>query len=153
MRALVLLRCWGGAMSGERRLTSIKQLVNDMLLHTDITGIITIDDILNLNVDSLPIVTITHKVGNVSYTSGAISVPNVDTLIIPANPDRKFLRLRRGTTVGRMFATFGAAATTTNGILMRENQITEFKHELVDTREVRAISVGSSKILYWTEAT
>lgn len=87
-----------------------------------------------------------------TFTSGAVSVANVDTLIIPANPARKFLMLQRGTTVGRTFVKFGAgAATTTNGFLMRENTVFTFDQTGIDIREVRAITVGSNKLLYWTE--
>lgn len=194
-------------MPGERRLTSIKQLVNDMLFNANLTGTITIDeiantvtvqlvepvtidgtinigtmpsitiqDIINLNVDSLPPITgtigisgiggtlatnttitnnplqINESLNTITLTSSVVTVAAADTLVLAANANRKFLLIQRGTTVGRVFVKFSAgAATVTNGVLFRENAYFSFNPNEIYTGEIRAISVGSSKILYVTE--
>lgn len=90
----------------------------------------------------------------VNITTTVISVANVDTAVLAANPLRRGLIIQRGTTVGRVFLHFGSdPATTTNGILMRENAYFELEMPLKYTGAIRAITVGSNKILYVTEVT
>lgn len=87
-----------------------------------------------------------------TYISSVVSVSNVSTLVLNANQNRRYLHIRRGTTVGRVFVLLGSGtATVTNGILMRENQFMEDDPSSYYTGEVNAIAVGSSKILYVTE--
>lgn len=87
-----------------------------------------------------------------TIVSSVVSVPNADTLVLSANLRRRFLLIQRGTTIGRVFVKFSAgAATTTNGMLFRENAYFSLSGDEVYTGEIRAISVGSSKVLYVTE--
>lgn len=90
----------------------------------------------------------------VNIINTVVMVSNVDTFVLAANPLRRGLILQRGTTVGRVFVHFGnTAATSTNGMLMRENAYFERNFPMVYTGEIRAITVGSNKLLYITEVT
>lgn len=87
-----------------------------------------------------------------NFVHSVVNVANVDTLVLSANPNRRYLTIRRGTTIGRVFVKFSAgAATETNGDLYRENQYEKFEGPYIHTGEIRAISKGSSKLLYITE--
>lgn len=127
-------------MAGERRLTSFKQLIHDMLFHMQIVNV--------------PLVT-KEQLTPITMTSTVVSVPNVDTLVLASNPNRKFLLIQRGTTVGRVFVHFSnTTATITNGMLFRENayfMMPSTPSVDIYTGEIRAICTGSNKLLYVTE--
>lgn len=83
-----------------------------------------------------------------------VPISNVDTLVLAANPRRRGLIIQRGTTAGRVFVHFGnTPATVTNGMLFRENAYFFLSQPEVYTGEIRAITVGSNKLLYITEVT
>lgn len=87
-----------------------------------------------------------------TFTTTLVTVGTVDTLVLAANPKRRYLLIQRGTTIGRVFMKLSAgAATVTNGLLMRENAYFEREYPYIYTGEVRAITVDSSKLLYVTE--
>lgn len=90
-----------------------------------------------------------------SFVSNTVvMVSNVDTFVLGANPLRRGLIIQRGTTVGRVFLHFGnTPATATNGLLMRENAYFEMHTPTIYQGEIRAITVGSNKLLYVTEVT
>lgn len=94
-----------------------------------------------------------EQLTSLTITSSVVSVAASDTLVLAANVDRKFLLIQRGTTAGRVFVKFSAgAATTTNGVLFRENAYFEMPQDgNIYTGEIRAIAVGSSKLLYVSE--
>lgn len=95
---------------------------------------------------------IIEPIDGLTISSSVVSVGAVDTLVLASNPRRRFLLIQRGTTVGRVFVKFSAgAATVTNGVLMRENAYLILTKEHIYTGEIRAIAVGSSKVLYVTE--
>lgn len=85
-------------------------------------------------------------------TSTVVSVSSVDTFVLAANPRRRGLIIQRGTTAGRVFVHFGSdPATFTNGMLFRENVYFQLAQPAIYTGEIRAITVGSNKLLYVTE--
>lgn len=87
-----------------------------------------------------------------TYTNTVVSVTTASTLIVSANANRRYLCLRRGAEIGRMFVLFGSGtATTTNGELMRENEYIESAPFEYFTGEVNAICNSGSKNLYVTE--
>lgn len=107
---------------------------------------------LNVNLTNNPVPTKEQLTG-LTITSNVVTVGAADTLVLAANPNRKFLLIQRGTTIGRVFVKFSAgAATVTNGVLFREDIMFTMPFEgNIYTGEIRGISVGSSKILYVTE--
>lgn len=106
---------------------------------------------LNAQITNVPLVT-KEQLTSLTITSSLVSVSAASTLVLAANPNRKLLLIQRGTTVGRVFVKMSTgAATTTNGILFRENAYFSFRYPEIYTGEINAIAVGSNKILYVTE--
>lgn len=134
----------------EVQLTDNPLTIDGTLAISSIGGTVT----TSTTITNVPLVT-KEQLTELTFTSSAVSVGAADTLVLPANPNRKFLMIQRGTTIGRVFVNFGAgAATATNGMLFRENAYFALPKDGYNyTGEIRAISVGSSKILYVTEAT
>ena len=132
-------------MPGERRLTSIKALIENTLLKI-VQPFVTTTTVANV-----PLVTKEQQT-SLTLTSSVVSVTAASTLVLPANPNRKLLLIQRGTTAGRVFVKFGAvSATVTNGMLFRENAYFTLDQTNIYTGEINAISVGSPKVLYVTE--
>lgn len=207
-------------MPGERRLTSIKQLINDMLFNANLTGTITVDeitntvtvqlvepvtidgtinigtlpavvasvtslpnvtiaDIVNLNVDSIPPLTgsfavssiagtvatnttITNNPLNVKESLTALTFPtqttvnvgSVDILLLAANANRKYLMIRNYSNSNvYVFIHFSnTAATLGAGIPLKQEEQYEFPSGFIYTGEIRAISsTATLKEIHITE--
>lgn len=96
---------------------------------------ITIQDIVNLNVDSLPPITGTVAISSVggtinittaqqslTYTMNQVNVANVSVSVLAANANRKHLYLRNQHLSGDIYIFFGATATLTNGLLVQNGE-------------------------------
>lgn len=107
----------------------------------------------DVNIVNSPVPT-KEQLTPITLTSTVVSVTTSSTLVLAANPNRKFLSLRRGTTIGRMFIHFDASpATITNGDLMRENEylMMPTANNEIYLGEINAITLTGSKFLYITE--
>lgn len=132
----------------EVTLTDNPLTIDGTIAISSIGGIVT----TSTTITNIPLRTKEDLTG-LTITSSVITVTAADTLVLAANASRKFLLIQRGTTVGRVFVKFSSgAATATNGVLFRENAYFEMPQDgNIYTGEIRAIAVGSSKILYVTE--
>lgn len=95
------------------------------------------------------------QVDNVVQT--VVSVGGVSAVLLPANPERKFLRIKHQSSGGAAFVYVkfaAAAATATNALELSEGAI----HlegvgtgEMIYTGEIRAISSGGARPVYVEE--
>lgn len=156
-------------MPGERRLTSIKQLINDMMFHNEISGTITIDEITNtVTVQLVEPVTIdgtiaVSSIGGVVNTSTTITnnpldireqpvaltisqtvttLNAVSQTILAANANRKYLLIRNSSSSDALiYIRFNAsAANLTNSLPLRKGEYFESPEDFTYTGAITAIS-------------
>lgn len=106
---------------------------------------------LNTFITNSPLDVQEHLQG-LSFTTTTVSVTTASTLLLAANPDRKLLIVQRGNTIGSCHIKLGSgAATTSNGILLRENTIFTLDRRHIYTGEINAIAVATTKTVIVTE--
>lgn len=139
-------------ISGERRLTSIKALIESMTLKL-VQPFVTTTTITNnpVNIRNSPLALTT-----VSQT--VVSATTVSSTLLAANSSRKFLRIKnQDGGSAKVYIRFGAsAATTTNSLELLVGQIYSESTGLGDivyTGEVRCISASGSVNVYVEERT
>lgn len=167
-------------MAGERRLTSIKSLLEALNLTVSVGSVpgtinisgsltiaglpvpinvaidslphITIDDIINLNIDTLPALTGTLAISGVSGTvninqalttstppMSQTNVTNASVQILAANANRKKVEIRNQHTSGDVYIFLGTPATLTNSRLLLNGESYEFPEGFVYTGIITAI--------------
>lgn len=127
-------------MSGERRLTSIKQLVNDMIFNTSTT----ITNVpLHVQNDPIPVTV------NTSYTSVSTS----SVTILSANSSRKLVYIQNlSDSKDPVFINFKTPATIGGGVSLVGGESYAFPENYTYTGEVTAISANVNvKIIVATE--